>query len=408
MRRLMTALAIGSIMLGIPWAAGAKTPGRLCRAECQPRIEEQCAGTAGRAKRRCRKPLLRACRTTTPGVACQTTDALTRELGDRRLQTGDPVLGDVTLCASGTFSLRDAGARGLGRIRSGAWTVRIAGGALTLALDDATAAVVSHDTAGRLVVDGRPATTTDATARCTADDDPVDVPVDDPGDAPPPPPPPTDDTGRVIDAVRAVTDRILTIAAPDGNVDQQQDLILCGSGVAIDSVSPVGNPAGGNFVRGTWTVEASGASLVLALETDGGGTPRFAFEVRADGSILLDGAVVAQRDARQECDDATLTGRLTDALENRAFFFTVQQGPFPIRHKLGLCDTRRFRLDTTSTRVGTWRVFVANGVANLLLDADGNGPLQAFPLAFDTNGTATVQGTTPIDDPSLVEAACQS
>jgi hypothetical protein len=406
MRRFMTALAIGSVLLGAPWAAGAKTPGPVCRAACQPRIDEQCAGAVGRAKRRCRKPLLRACRAASPDAACETTADLTRALADRRLRSDVTALDDVALCGSGAFALQDASP-------GGAWEVRIAGGALVLALDGDTAATVAHDASGALLVDGRLATTTDAGDRCAADDDsPSDATVPTTTTTtttlPPLPPDDDEDDARVIDAVRAVTDRALVIPAPDGDATQEQTLILCGAGVAVDTVAPIGNPAAGTFTRATWTVEASGASLILVLTTDGGGTPTFGLEFRADGAILIDGAVVQQRDSRQECDDATLLGRLTDALENQAFFFTVPVGNLVIRHKLGLCDSRRFRLDTTSTQIGDWRVFVSNGVANLILDPDGAGQVRAFPLAFDDDGTVTVQNTTPIDEPGLVEGACQS
>src|SRR5262249_24684975 len=150
-----------------------------------------------------------------PGVACETTAELTRTLGDRRLRTEVATLDDVTLCEVGTFSLANASV-------GGEWDVRIAGGALVLALDGTTAARVGHDASGPLLGGGRLATTTDGAARCAAVDD---APVDPAGPTTtttttlPPPPPPDDagDAARVIDAVRAVTDRTLVISAPDGD-----------------------------------------------------------------------------------------------------------------------------------------------------------------------------------------------
>src|SRR5437870_4246716 len=106
MRRLMTALVIGTTLLDAA-AALARTPAATCRSACAPRMAEQCDGLAGGARRRCRRPLLRACRQSTPLVACESTAALAAALAEHVLRPGDGAIAatpPVALCASGRFT----------------------------------------------------------------------------------------------------------------------------------------------------------------------------------------------------------------------------------------------------------------------------------------------------------------
>ena len=158
-----------------------------------------------------------------------------------------------------------------------------------------------------------------------------------------------------------------------------------------------------SVVDGTWTVDGS----ILQLDERTGSTVPFGIELRDDGTLLVDDEVARLRDARVECADAELQTRLTAALGGTAWFVVQQAGNIPVRLKIGLCDSGRFHLEATSSSTGTWSVQVANGVATLTLARDGGGT-RDFVAAFDPSGGPTVDGTAPIDDESLVSAACQS
>lgn len=158
-------------------------------------------------------------------------------------------------------------------------------------------------------------------------------------------------------------------------------------------------------IDGTWTIEVGGSN-VLVLDQGNAIVP-FGLEVRADGAVLLDDAVVEQRDARAVCADLDLTDRLTAALAGKVFHFTQQLTAIPVRTKLGLCDSGRYALDTTSSEHGTWRVAVINGIAAIrLVDDQGVPQLPNFRAAFDDAGGVTLQGTAPVDDPAELAAAC--
>jgi hypothetical protein len=131
---------------------------------CAPRIAEQCAGLAKRALRACRKPLVRACKQTTPAIACATSAELLRELKDRLVvvpNEADGTSRNITLCATGEFTLRELLADGTDASDvAGQWTVRIADGRLVIDLDGQGSTAVQLDLEraenGDLVVDGLP------------------------------------------------------------------------------------------------------------------------------------------------------------------------------------------------------------------------------------------------------------
>ena len=393
MRRLLTTLAIGFILYSCPDPASATTPGRICRQACKPRVLEQCDGLVGPERRRCRRPLIRACKATTPAIGCPTTTDIQRELSDRQFRIDEPTVRNVTLCATGDFSLTDRGDPGaivsVIETREGRWEVRLVDGVLALVLDDDAPIPLAHDAGGALLVDGLTTALTDAEARCN----------------PTPPPPPTVDDidqARLVALVRALADRTIIIDAPDGDPNQQRELRLCSSGRSTDTTA---SDAGvvQSAVDGTWTIDGS----VLQLSERAGSTVPFGIELRDDGTLLVDDEVAQLRDARVECADAELQTRLTAALGGTAWFVVQQAGNIPVRLKIGLCDSGRFRLDSTSTSIGTWSVQVANGAATLTLARDGGGT-RDFVAAFDASGGPTVDGTAPIDEEGLVSAACQS
>jgi hypothetical protein len=402
MRRTTTmALVIGSALACFSWPAWAATPGAVCRRECKPRVLEQCGELTGGARRRCRRPLVRACKATSPAIACETTAELTQELADRIVRAADTRL---TLCRDGSFRARrstgNPNQMQLVSETSGGWSIAIANGALEITFDDGQTdpVSVSHDATGTLVLDGRSTATDDATTECNPP----------PPDDPTPPAPPPVDTDRLVSLAAALADRGLIIGEFGGDPTQRLALALCSSGGARKATIDDGASPSITTVRGTWTLSADGDSLVF---TDENGTEsRFGLEVRDDHTILLDGQVVEEEDVRAQCRDADLADALTSALRGKAFFFFQQIANLnlPLRTHLGLCDSGRYRMVTTSTQVGSWRVSVQNGVGTLNLRSDNGQAQSHFSVAFDASGNVTVENTTPDDDPDLVAAACQS
>jgi hypothetical protein len=395
MRRLITLLMLGSAILGGPRLGEARTPGRTCRTECAPRIEEQCGALAGGARRRCQRPLLRACKATTPAIACETTADLTRELADRKVRLSNAVQTELTLCESRQFLLIelppnfDPNDPSVGNQAFGTWAVHLAGGALGLVLADQQAEAprrLERDGAGTLLVDGVPAELDDAAATCAAT-------TFDPNGA---------QRAALVALSRALADRTLVVSE-DGT--SEEIVTLCSSGRLLHETIDSATAAVVSTIDGTWTIEVGGSN-VLVLDQGNAIVP-FGLEVRADGAVLLDDAVVEQRDARAVCADLDLTDRLTAALAGKVFHFTQQLTAIPVRTKLGLCDSGRYALDTTSSEHGTWRVAVINGIAAIrLVDDQGVPQLPNFRAAFDDAGGVTLQGTAPVDDPAELAAAC--
>jgi hypothetical protein len=321
-------------------------------------------------------------------VGCPTTAEVTAALAGRTLQTVGVDVTDLTLCDDRRFFLvqKAVGAPpdDAGFQRAGAWAVRIVGAGLGLVLADDTAqapVVLERDAAGGFVLDGVRAVLGGA-PRCGN--------------------PTFDAVGQertvLVNATRAVTDRNLVIAG--GTADEEQ-LILCSSGSFVRRSVSSGSS------EGTWTMDVSSGEGLLRITT-AGGTGVFGVTTRADGAVLLDSEIVEQRDARTFCLARDLQERLTAALNDSAFFFTVNVLNIPVRHKLGLCASRRYRLESTTSETGTWEVVVSSSSAVLRLVKDGTMIFRDFPLAFDANGIVRVSNTTPIDDAGLVDAACGS
>jgi len=391
MRRLTTLAAIGFMaMVAAPSQATARTSSAVCKVACAPRIAEQCAGLSGSELRRCPRPIIKACKKATPEIGCPTTADVTDELAGRVVQTAAPTATDITLCASRRFLLVEQPANGatddVGGVRAGTWAVRIVGAGLGLVLADELALAplrLDHDQVGTLLVDGVPATLANAGASCGA------AALN------------PDDAERVVlvNATRAVTDRTLVFGAT-GDADF---LTLCSSGLFIQR-SESSNLA----VEGTWTIDVSSGEPLLRLARPGALTPIFGLGFRADGTILLDEVPVIQRNARDECLVRDFQQRLTAALEDTAYFFVINIGNIPVRTKIGLCGSGRYRFEQTNAENGNWRVALSTTGFGFEIELvrDGTQTVRRFPVGFDANGGVRLNNTSPIDEPGLVETAC--
>ena len=390
MRRVTELTAIGLMaILGTATHAAARTSNTICKAACAPRIAEQCAGLSGTELRRCPRPIIKACKKTTPEIGCPTTADVTATLAGRvlNISTSNPT--DITLCASRRFLLvehpANAAPDDVGGVRSGVWAVRIVGAGLGLVLADDLASAplrLDHDQTGTLLVDGATATLANAGA-ATCGSAAVN--------------PDVAERIVLVNATRAVTDRTLVI----GNGPDADQLTLCRSGLFVQ-----GTESSPDTIEGTWTIDVSSGEPRLRLARPNALTPIFGLGFRSDGAILVDDVVVGQRDARDFCLARDFEQRLTAALNNTAYFFIVNVGNIPVRTKIGLCDSGRYRLDQTSTEHGNWRVTLSSNGFEIEMVKDGTQTVRRFPVGFDANGGVRLNGTSPIDEPGLVDSAC--
>jgi hypothetical protein len=408
MRRLTTALIFCAAILSTGGYVHAATPGAVCRSVCAPRIAEQCGDLAKRALKRCRKPLLRACKQTTPAVACATTAELLRELADRLVVVPNEAEGTsraITLCAAGDFTLRELLDDGTNAPEvSGRWTVRIADGRLVLDLDGSTPAQLPLERAaiGELVVDGLPAQVGGDGGACA----PV-VAGDDPAQ-------------RLIEIARKLADRTLSTVAVDGNRTTKRELTLCSGGTFTEAVEVDDAGTPDSFgASGTWTLRADGRDVTIELDDDSGSPRSIGVGTSRAGEIALDDEETVVRDARGVCEPApvappppSLEEQFTAALRDTAFVFTEPSGipNLPTRVKIGLCGSGRQVVLTTQVRNGSWAVQLdAAGAPVLELSDDAGTAFRTAALSFDAEGKVLLDGQhAPVDEPSLVERACQS
>jgi len=398
-RHILTALATCTLTLGLHGTVHAVTDGPTCRAECAPRIEEQC-GSLQRGFKKCKRKLVRACKGSDPVVACTTTADMTRALEDRLLRVeadGSAAAFDLTLCAAGSF-VDDAS--------SGAWSVRIVGGALALELDadggETRRLAVQRNAAGIIRLDGRPATSEDEGGACS--------------DQPARPRPGDDGQGGqnpgsdAADVTAALGDKILTISSDSffssGSIVETQEMSLCASGSVRLLVTTITSSSAGTFSSedtfdGTWSVTRVNGVQTLELQTGEPEPRRFAVEV-ANGQILLDGQV-AEVAPNAECagagqpgtDDggeadaviARLTAKITDQvviLEETNLGFGTRTTSF------ALCGSRRYLLEvevsaapgSVQQEIGSWSIRLEQGQPALVLAAD-DGSEQVFVFTFD-------------------------
>ena len=420
-RHITTALATCTLALGLHGAAVAVTDGPTCKAECAPRIDEQCGSLQGKAQKKCRRKLVRACKATDPVVACTTTDDMTRALADRLLHVAAADDGadafDLTLCAAGSF-LRDA--------TSGAWSVRILDGALVLELDVDRAATqrlaVQRNAAGTIRLDGRRAVAEDEGGACSnqparprpGDDDPT--PGQGSGD------PATDDVSA------ALGDKILTVSSDSffssGTIVQTQEMGLCASGSFHLVVTTVTSTTIGDFsdtvdsedvFDGTWSVRQIDGVQTLELVTGEPEPRRFAVEV-VNGQILLDGKApdVSPNTAcgssasgqpgqpgdgnGGQGDDpvaqlaATLTNQVVVLEESNAGFGTETTS-------FALCSSGRYLLDFETSaapgrvreEIGNWSIRLQQDQPVLVLAADDGGG-EVFAITTDAQDNILLNG----------------
>ena len=302
-RMTVSILAIGAIFFA--GAAEAATSGAVCRAECVPRIDEQCGTVRSRARQACRRQLVQACKQTSPTVACTTTSDMTLALADRSFALGAGSgaavsSGQLTLCADGRFAFLGA---------SGTWEVTIASGELRL----------------QLRADPAPGSITDGTSNtiqlsegqqfrvARAEDDVVlfdDVPVDaaDAGAACSgslpkngAPGRPLRGSGDTADPVRqlsaALAGHALVVEENIGLGRRTTIIVLCASGRhALEvAVSAARGPAQAG--AGTWSAGFVDGQPILTLVDDGGAGRQFVIGADDEGGLFLDGVTVSEGDS---------------------------------------------------------------------------------------------------------------
>jgi hypothetical protein len=322
--------------------AAARTPPAVCRTACAARIEADCGTFRGKDLKRCRRGVVRACRRTSPAVACALPERPERErpgpgepgrpdggssrpaprpappderllarvkdaVTDRFLEFGSSAgssgndrfvtrVRELTLCGFGRFRLRDLlsfSSPDLSlpteHLSFGTWSVRAAGGQVSIELriddtDDQNAPPVQLlpvelDADGSIVVDGERATVEDRTAVCAeAAGDP-----------------------RAGEATAALADRALGIRHADGAVTE---MILCGFGrFALREATAAAELR----ANGTWAVRVEDGATVLELTLEEVTDPstdrarRFTLAVRAGGGVLLDGIAAETADVAADC-----------------------------------------------------------------------------------------------------------
>jgi hypothetical protein len=336
-RTTMLAMVIGAVLLG---SAEAKTPGPICKEECGPRIEQDCGSLRGKARRRCRRGLMRACKQTTPELACaldagsgvgggsgrgsggaggsgshnggsqnEAVQAITALLGNKLVTLGSSEFfssGSITrtqkirLCSSGSVLLVETtitSTTGLGDIDNtfddtktfdGTWRVRFVAGAPVLELDLGEAEprqlAITQDDQGRLFLDGTRADIEDAT-ECGGT----------PGQ-------PGGTTGTP-DVVQQVTEALggHALIVTETNVGfgtRTTVIVLCTSSRYVKDVTVSAVPGQLQESIGAWQVQLDGSQPVLVLTDDRtGGVTRFTIGTDAQQNVLLNGLAATEGDA---------------------------------------------------------------------------------------------------------------
>jgi hypothetical protein len=318
-RTTTLALLIGTLLSA--GAATATTPGPVCRTECAPRIEQDCGSLAGRKFKRCRKKLVRACKASTPELACaldgaglpggddgdtrpgggDASAALTEALGDKLVTIGTSrsfSSGSITetqeirLCRSGSVLLTVTTITStFGDFSNtfdstetfdGTWRVRLVDAAtvLELAVGEAEPRrlTVAGDSTGRLIVDGVVADVADATGPCGGT----------PADGTPGGGTPADVAQQVADALAG---HALVVTETNAGFGVRTTvLVLCASTRYVEDVTISAAPGFVDESIGTWAVVLVGGAPVLVLTDDQDGSAvRFAVTVDAQGNLLLNG-----------------------------------------------------------------------------------------------------------------------
>jgi hypothetical protein len=391
MRPLLTTTLTLALALTTTLAL-AETPGPVCRNECGPRIQDQCGALAGRELRRCRRSLVRACKASSPEVACQTTDELTRNLNDRFL---DPSADEsLRLCEDGTFRSAVTTATPEAVTR-GDWRVELVDGALvvTLAAEDGTSRQLKVEPQGGddFLVDGAPNVSSDATEACAP-------PV---GERAPDPVLDLRDPERVLAVTRAITDRQLRVTSSDANGQPVVQLpTFCSSGTLSAVIIPVTLIA--ESAEGTWSIDETGKTITMS---DQDLLPAsYDVEVLPDGRVLIDGQPTSVSDDRARCADIDLEARFTALLTRSAYTFEVSGGNIVSQFDatVAFCSEDRFvrKVGFNIPSRGSWRVEATDGNAELFL-RDGLGLTSRHTLSQDDDGRVLIDGVAPIADPAV-------
>jgi hypothetical protein len=340
-RTTMLAVAIGAMLVG---SADAATPGPVCQEECAPRIQRDCGSLHGKARRRCRRQLVRACKATTPELACALTDAGAdggTESGPANSEPGSPAAGGsgsgavqaitaalgnklvtldsnrffssgsiaetqkLQLCSSGSVSLVDTTITSTTdpdfdntfddtKTFDGTWRVRLVTGAPVLELDlgepQPRQLAITQDAQGALFLDGTRADIEDAAGTC--------------GGAPAQPSDPrtSDPTGGTPDPVAQVTQTLaghalILTETNAGFGTRRTAIVLCTSGRYVKDVTVSAAPGRVQETIGAWTVTVDGIGPVLTLTADQTVTNgQLAVSADAQGNLLLNGIAVTEGD----------------------------------------------------------------------------------------------------------------
>jgi hypothetical protein len=426
MRRTTTLVLVFGMVTTLAAAAEAMTPRRVCRQACAPRIDEQCTGLRGRAFRQCRRSLVRACRQTTPAVACTTTAEMLDLLADHAFRVPASAAGRqaaLALCANQRFSREEFSDQSVDDLSAGSWAVVIAEGALEIDLQVEPSGnqrlTVARGDGGAISVDGDPVDLLDATATCAAGA----------GGGP--------DAARPREVEDLIANKSLRVdftrTVTGGTITDRHDMTLCGTGGVRLQVTQITSGVFGNGriddFEGTWSVQLDRDGVFLQLELDDttAGTTetrRFALEVGDDGSISIEGNPATLSDASQACGvlspaeqaDRELSGRLKGALRDRVLVTVRTNGTGGQRTSvLVLCTSGHFGLEVTDsgppvaaqTTTGRFSVRVENGAATLSLDPDSTAGTIEFSVGLDDAGNVLLNGApASVGDTGLVAQTC--
>jgi hypothetical protein len=319
---LTTAFVIATVLA--TGSARAATPGPACREACAPRIARDC-GTAGRRGfGKCKRKLVRACKKTTPAIACSLDASpgdtgtsgggtqgggtpngglaarITAALANKLVSMGSSQFfdsgsitesDDMTLCGSGhvhlvvttiteTFDPNFSNSFDDTKTFDGTWSVQVGSGAAVLELatgdPEPRRFAVEVDAAGTVRLDGNVATVSDAGGACG-------VPPGTGGGS----------SGGTVDVVQRVTQKlgdeaIVLEETNTGSGRRTTAMVLCASGRYALEIDVEINPGVEVSTQGDWSVRLDGDTPVLDLAGEGTQPTRsFAITFDATGTPLM-------------------------------------------------------------------------------------------------------------------------
>jgi hypothetical protein len=332
-RNLILGVLLGTV-LGLH-RAEATTTGPVCRLECAPRVQQDCGALKGKARKRCRRALVLACKETTPEIACavdgsstgntpgngggtpgggggnaDAVQAITAAFNDQRITIGTSQLfsggsitetQDMRLCRQGSVLLvvtRVTSTSGLGDFGNtvdstetfdGTWRVRIVNGAPVLELDVGEAAprrfAIAQDARGQLFLGGIRADVEDAAGPCGST----------PGGGTPGSGGGGSDVAAQVAEALAGRALILTENNP-GFGTRRTVIVLCDSRRYVQDVTVSAAPGRVIESIGGWSIELADGAAVLVLTAERGATVRFTVASDAAGGLLLDDLPAAEGD----------------------------------------------------------------------------------------------------------------